>query len=1216
MGCTPPSHGRTINKGPVTVAIAHHHPVGTLNISMSEAPTLVVGIGASAGGLAAFKTFLRHTPSDTGMAFVLVQHLDPHHKSLLVELLGAQSPIPVVAATNGVTIKPNCVFVIPPDATLTIKGDVLHVATPAPAREHRRPIDTFFRSLAEDWGERAVGIVLAGVGSDGTNGIKIIKELGGLTLAQAEHDATAMQGMPSSAVATGLVDHVVPVEAMAAQLIEYLKHITAVADKKDGDGYRKDLQEHLASITSLLHRRSEHDFSGYKETTVLRRIQRRMQVLQIDDAPDYIERLKTDQGEVEALFGELLIGVTQFFRDPEAFKALKISAVVPLLAIKDKGEPIRVWVPGCSTGEEVYSVAILLREVLQELNDSRAVMIFGTDIDANAVAIARAGRYSKEASGLSPEHFDKWFVRDGAEYCPIADIREMCVFSTHSLVKDPPFSRLDLISCRNVLIYLDEELQDRLMRIFHYALLPGGNLFLGSAESVTRHSKLFTAIDKKYRILQRRDAGATLPYFQPQGAPTLRSPGPILRRQGEDRIDKAIGRVMQQYVPAYFVIDRNLEISRFSGAETGAYLEPSEGAASFNLFNILRKALRPAVRAAVNQALANGQHVINDNLAIRIDGKPRHLTLIVEPIGGADGAKTPGGCVVAFRDTSPPGATAPADAPTIASDAHVQALEMELHATKAQLEAATDELEERIQDMRTTTEEFQAVNEELQSANEELETAKEEMQSVNEELQTINSELNNKNELLTRLNTDMQNLLDSTQIATVFLDDALRIRHFTPALTQLFPVRETDRGRPIIQIVTGLDYTTIQDDVNAVQRDGSVVERDLALRSGEQVFVMRIRPYRTPRNIAGVVITFVDITERKKAELALAERNIQLSLAGKAALVGSYAYDTDTEIMQISEGYAAIHGFPEGTVEVARSEMLATVHPDDIGQITQLRSEAFDQRRREYSVEFRIIRAGGEVRWVETRGFISYDGEERPHRVVGVSIDVTERKRVEEQQRMLVAELDHRVKNVLAIVQAIAAHTMDASSSMHHFVAALDGRIRSLASTHEILSDRGWLGIPLEELVQRELAPYATGSNAEVGGPEVMLGAEAGQVMGMVFHELATNAAKYGALSAPSGRLSISWRLSLNGSASDRLVFEWRETGGPMVGSPSKSSYGMNVVRELIPYELGGTVDYVPSPEGVQCQMDIPLNRLSGGSLHNNLHPLLPSNDIGKTRGG
>jgi len=360
-----------------------------------------------------------------------------------------------------------------------------------------------------------------------------------------------------------------------------------------------------------------------------------MQVLHIDSATDYVERLRTDQGEVEALFREFLIGVTQFFRDPEAFDALKAMTVMPLLSAKGDDEPVRVWVPGCSTGEEVYSIAILLREALHERSRVPDVKIFGTDIDANAVAIARAGRYPKAVSGLSPERFEQWFAKDRDNYCPVPEIRDMCVFSTHSLVKDPPFSKLDLISCRNVMIYLNEELQEQLLRTFHYALLPSGYLFLGSAEGVTRNSRLFTALDKKHRILRRRDAIATLPAFQPKGMLTLEPPPslPLRRQSADDRIDKAVGRVMQHYAPAYLVIDRNHEVTRFSGAETGRYLEPSQGTASLNLFSIVHKSLRSAVRAAVSQALADGQRVVKENLTIRIDGEARALTLIVEPIG-------------------------------------------------------------------------------------------------------------------------------------------------------------------------------------------------------------------------------------------------------------------------------------------------------------------------------------------------------------------------------------------------------------------------------------------------------------------------------------------------------------------------------------------------------------------------------------------------------
>jgi two-component system, chemotaxis family, CheB/CheR fusion protein len=860
--------------------------------SDEQHPRLVVGIGASAGGLAAFKSFLANTPADIGMAFVLVQHLAPAHKSILVELLGAQSRLPVVAATGGLSVQENCVYVIPPDATLTIQDGVLHLVSPAPVREHRRPIDSFFVSLAEDCGERAVGIVLAGVGSDGTAGIRSIKEHGGLTLAQAEFDATALQGMPSSAVATGLVDHVIPVEGMPDKLIVYLKHMTEVANSKDRDGNRRDLREHLGSITSILHARSTHDFKGYKEPTLMRRIQRRMQVLHIETATDYIERLRTDATEITALFQELLIGVTQFFRDPDAFEALKATALVPILSTKSEDDTVRVWVAGCSTGEEVYSMAILIRETLQDRR-LREIKIFGTDIDPNAVALARSGRYLTGALRLSPERLKRWFVKEGVNYSPVPEIRDMCVFSTHSLVKDPPFSKLDLISCRNVLIYLGEDLQDRIMRTFHYALRTGGYLFLGTSESVTRSSRLFTPLDKKYRVLQRRDKEPRLPAVQSSlKVASEPVPSPLTRRPlAEDRTDKAVERLMKHYTPAYFVIDRNHEITRFSGAETGNYIEPTQGTASLNLFSILHKTLRPTVRAAVNEALESGKRIINENLTIRINGEVRALALIVEPIGGDNISKAGAACVVAFRDSSP--LNVPDATEVVAtSDANTQELERELLGTKTQLQAASDELETRIEDMKSTTEEFQAVNEELQSSNEELETAKEEMQSVNEELQTINAELNNKNDLLIRLNSDMQNLLESTQIATVFLDDQLRIKHFTPALMQLFPVRDSDQGRSITDIVSLLDYNLLQSDVEKVRTSGTVLERDVALKDGGRSFSMRIRPYRTVgKYIEGVVVTFVDITARKSAEArqAFLSRELEHRTQNLLAVISSIA---------------------------------------------------------------------------------------------------------------------------------------------------------------------------------------------------------------------------------------------------------------------------------------------------------------------------------------
>lgn len=698
--------------------------------------------------------------------------------------------------------------------------------------------------------------MLSGVGSDGSVGIKAIKEFGGFTLAQAQFDAHAMSGMPQSATATGLVDFVASVEHLPGKLLDHQAHLAKVEAQKDGDGVREDVRESLAVITALLRKRLKHDFSGYKQNTLIRRIQRRMQVLQIEDVSAYAEHLKRDPSEGDALFRELLIGVTQFFRDEDAFEALRTAILPALLATRSADDPIRVWVAGCATGEEVYSLAVLLREVLAAHNSDAPITIFGTDIDANAIAFARTARFRK-MDGLSTERLQRWFVKDGDHYFPVAAIRDICIFSEHSLVKDPPFSKLDLVSCRNVLIYMDNDLQQRVMQTFHYALLPGGYLFLGPSESVSRASRMFEVANSKHRILQRHlDTKATLPDFHP--SPPVRGGDgrpPPLR---EDRVEKSARRIMTRHSPAYFVIDRQHNIQRFSGGETGRYLEPSQGSASFNLFAILAKTLRSQVRRAVENVFASGQTVVDENFTFGIGGRVHAVDLIVEPI--VEGSNSVDLVVVAFRQRAPPVETAGEPPP----DGDTETLRQEVRVWQARHQAASDDLESQIENIKSMTEEFQSVNEELQSSNEELETSKEEMQSVNEELQTINGELHGKNHQLTQVNNDLQNLLDSTQIATVFLDDELRIRNFTPAAMELFALREGDRGRPITDIVTMLFYDKLREDVTKVQRTLEVVEHELDLKDESATFIMRMRPYRTLANvISGVVITFNNITERK-----------------------------------------------------------------------------------------------------------------------------------------------------------------------------------------------------------------------------------------------------------------------------------------------------------------------------------------------------------------
>jgi two-component system, chemotaxis family, CheB/CheR fusion protein len=1027
---------------------------------------LVVGIGASAGGLAAFKTFLANTPADSEMAFMLVQHLDPHHKTLLVELLGGNSPIPVLEATDGVAIRKNCVFVIPRDATLTIEDGILRVVTPAPPRELRRPIDTFFASLAEDCGHKAVAIVLSGVGSDGARGVRMIKEHGGLTLAQAEFDHVAQSGMPRSAADTGMVDHVVPVEAMPALLAEHQRHLRAVAEPRDGGGTGTDVRQHLAAITGLLRAAIDHDFSGYKENTLIRRIQRRMQVLHIEDAPSYVERLKTDRGELQALFHELLIGVTQFFRDPDAFEALKSTALMPLIASKPAGEPIRIWVPGCATGEEVYSIAILLSECMSDSHRARSgdIKIFGTDIDDGAILIARSATYRRPVTGVSPERLERWFVNEGNDYRLRPEIRELCVFSVHSIVKDPPFSRLDLISCRNVLIYLDHELQDRAVQAFHYALSSGGFLFVGTSERITRGVKHFAIVDKKHHVFQRRDTGERLlPFSKASAAALAPMPLPQPTRVDEDRIDKSVRRVMERYAPAYFVIDREHQILRFSGSEARHYLEPSPGVANLNLFSLLQKTLRPTVRVAVEEAFAAQKPVVKDELMVQIDSKSRPLMLIVEPI--LSGTKNHNLCVVAFRDTSRLVRDALPEAGPATDEGGTPSLEEQLRATKAQLQAATDDLEAYVEDMKSTTEEYQAVTEELQSSNEELETAKEELQSLNEELQTINGELQTKNDAMMRLNSDLTNLMDSTQIATVFLDGALHIKHYTPAMEGLFSIRDVDRGRPITEVVTQLAYDELRADVIEVERNLRIVERELDLKGGTASFLMRIRPYRTVNNVIdGVVITFTDITANKRA-----------------------------------------------------------------------------QRARELFID----------------------------------------------------ELQHRTRNLLAIVQSISDTALGAAGSLADYRAEFNSRLGALARVQGLLSLGDGRDITLGDLVQGELNAIGVTPGTEgivVDGPPVKLPQDAVQLLALALHELATNALKHGALKESRGRLDVKWQM-LDGMNTPRLELTWVESGielNEREANSSRRGYGRELLELALPYQLDATTKLELAPSGLRFRLVLP----------------------------
>ena len=1150
-----------------------------------RAAPLIVGLGASAGGLDAFKTFFTRMPPQSGMAFVLVQHLDPQHKSLLVELLSKHTEMPVVPAEDGMTADADRVFVIPPNAVLTIKDGILHVATPAPPRELRRPVDMFFASLAEDQEEKAVCIILSGSGSDGTLGLKAIKEHGGLTLAQAGVDEAALLGMPSSAAATGLVDYVMPVEEMPGKLIDYGRHLAQVVEQKAPDGTRRDAQEHLMQICTLLRTQLGHDFSDYKDKTLIRRIQRRMQVLQIESVPAYIERLRKEPEQLELLFRDLLIGVTQFFRDPEAFAAFQDQIILKLWEDRSADDPIRVWVPGCATGEEAYSIAILLREAIAHREIAARVQIFGTDLDENAVIIARHGRYRKTLSGVSPERLEQWFIEEDENYSLRKEIREMCVFSVHNLVKDPPFAKLDLISCRNVMIYLNGGLQDRVARIFHFALRPGGYLFLGTSESLSRQGGLFTILEKKHRLFQRRDDVApALPAFAPSGRAT--SPGqtsPSDARAGvvrADRIDQHARRVLERYSPAYMVIDKQHQILQFSG-QTGRYVEPAAGAASLNLFKMLKRELQEPAHTSVQQALATGRPVVQEGLVAAIDGNNRIIDLIVAPIPEEAAA---GLHAVAFQDRGPIGS---GEASAEPANTSVQALERELDAARAQLMATQDEVGSANEELKSSNEEYQSVNEELQSANEELETSKEELTSINEELQTINSELDGKNDALSRANNDLRNLLDSTQIATLFLDNNLRIKAFTPPMAEIFSVRDGDRGRPITEIVGRLRYDDLEADVKKVLRTLSVIEREVTSVEGGVNYLMRVRPYRTVEDVIdGVVLTFIDISDRKRHEEERA-RLAAIVESSQDAIIGTALGGTITSWNPSAE---VLFGF---TADKAVGKNVAIVTPE--GKIDEVPPLLEKVRRGERVEHYEIERQAKNGTTVQVSLSISPVKSESGG-VIGAAMiarDISERRRADELRGLMVDELNHRVKNTLATVQSIAVQSLQGTGDAPQFE-VFEARLFALAQAHNLLTRENWEGASLRELLLQELEPHRSLAPARfaANGPDIRFAPKAAIALAMAFHELATNAAKYGAFSTPTGEVRVEWHVE---EASPRVLrLTWTETGGQTIKPPAHKGFGSRLIERGLSLELDGKARLEFGAPGLVCTIEIPLARGEG----------------------
>ena len=858
----------------------------------APAPFPVVGIGASAGGLAAFEAFFSAMPADSGVAFILVQHLAPDHKSMLVELIARHTRMQVFEVEDGMVVQPNCIYVIAPNFDMAFINGALQLLPPGAPRGHRCPVDFFFRSLAQDHHARAIGIVLSGTGSDGAQGIRAIKGEGGMAMAQ-NSESTQYDGMPRSAVATGLVDFVLAPAEMPAQLMAYINHAftdhtSAALSQSMAPVLRVD--DTLKKIFVLLRAQTGHDFSGYKVNTIHRRVERRMAVNQIVQKDDYILYLRKNPAEVDALFRDLLIGVTSFFRDPDAFRALEDEAIVRLLSNKAASAPIRVWVPGCSTGEEAYSIAILLQERMDALKTSFKLTVFATDLDSAAIEHARAGVYPASiADDISPERLARYFSEEpGGGFFRIKKlIRDILVFSEQSVIKDPPFSRLDLISCRNLLIYMGPELHKKLMPLFHYSLNQAGFLFLGTSESVGEFVELFATLNRTQKLFQRKDDGSTQRLSLTRFLPKVTGKNAAPRRAGRAGTDAATQfrdlteqTLLQHYTPVGALVNERGDIFHIHG-RTGMYLEPAPGEAELNILKMARQGLRPALNRALHKAATTHEAVSCIDLRVKTNGDYSAVNVKVQPVA-TDVSDQPLFLVVlelaGLPSSEQPRAAsiltvaAGADERAPEISAQVAALKNDLKEKEEYLQTTTEELETSNEELKSANEEMQSINEEMQSTNEELETSKEELQSVNEELATVNAELQGKVSDLSLANNDMNNLLAGTGVGTIFVDHQLRIQRFTPAITQVMNLIATDVGRPIGDIVANLKgYPDFVTDVRQVL--DTLVPKLLDVQNTtDKWFALRIRPYRTLENvIEGVVVTFSDITELKEARDVLQE---------------------------------------------------------------------------------------------------------------------------------------------------------------------------------------------------------------------------------------------------------------------------------------------------------------------------------------------------------
>ncbi|WP_265571651.1 chemotaxis protein CheB [Sphingomicrobium nitratireducens] len=1120
----------------------------------------IVGIGASAGGLEALREMLGAATGPTGMAFVVVQHLDPDHESLLAQLLSRETALTVNQVKGGETPAEDHVYIIPPGHGLRIEAGQLRLVDFERPRGMRRPIDDFFESLAEETGSMAACVVLSGTGADGALGLRAIKEHGGIALAQ-EPTSARYDGMPLAAVGTGLVDFVREPSELIPTLLDYFARRR---DERIGEG-ASVVAHNIDQLCSTIHEVIGHDFSGYKRSTLERRIERRMQVLGIETGEEYLARIRNDVDECDALFRDLLINVTRFFRDREHFEVLRECAIVPLVRKYAHSGEIRVWIPGCSSGEEAFSIAMMLADEADKQRARPDIQIFATDIDERMLNIARDGLYPPASLADMPDELrEKFMVVEGDTVAVAPRILDMVRFSQHSLIKDAPFSKLDLVSCRNLLIYFGDRLQQLVIPLLHYSLMEGAFLFLGPSETIGRFDDLFEPIDQKARLFRRMEGRGTYPVELHSSAPPRARLDRALARRGHPspatEQNSAVKRILERYSPAALVVDMHGDIDASYGRLSRYFEFPGVQGGRTSAASLARPGLREILLPLIRQTQAERSRVVARAVSVQSEFGRQTINVIADPLPD-------GQILLVFREVE-------AFKPGVDDDL------TDMGPNDSQVQILEDELRIARHRLRSTVEELETVNEELKSSNEEMMSMNEELQSTNEELTTVNDELKSKVDQLTVANADLKNFFDSTQLAVVVLDHDLSVRSFTEAATAIFPLKDTDRGRGLDDMTARLDNDQYLDDARAVIAGHPSIERNMETDDGH-CFLLRTMPYRSlDGSISGATLVFTDITAAKVLERELAAERERLALALKVSGIGVWEYYADDDVRVLDERAQKMF-FLEPKERYPADEILDRIADKDRDRVRAGLAKAAGGFK-DYAETFTVIGPDGEERVLRGLGRHAPEGDNA--KVVGVNFDITAEAETVAMRELMLREMNHRVKNLFAIIGGMISLTARDIDDANELATTLRERIAALGRAHSLTNDT------IEEqeetlgaLIEATLAPYRDHRGVTIEGEPVDIRPSAVSGLALLLHEWATNSVKYGALGDKDGTLAIGWAPTKDGG----LRLDWTEKSSRPRNSTESEGFGSTLVA-VSAKQLGASVDQERDDGGFRLTLLLP----------------------------